>query len=57
VLPDGSVLVMGGEGSGFVKSNEVWKSIDGGLTWTLLTSTAWGTGGKYFLIVSCYLSP
>ncbi len=47
VLPDGSVLVLGGGGG----SNDVWKSSDGGLKWDLLTATAWGpNGGKYFLI-------
>ncbi len=50
-LPDGSVLVMGGATSSGV-SNEVFKSIDGGRTWRLLTDTAWGTsGGMYFFIV------
>ncbi len=52
VLSDGSVLVMGGittPGVG-VRSNEVYKSSNGGLTWALLTSSAWPTGGKYFLI-------
>ncbi len=51
VLPDGSVLVMGGITSSG-KSNEVFKSTDGGRNWALLTNTAWGTsGGKYFFIV------
>ncbi len=49
MLPDGSVLVLGGY---YVDEfNEVWKSGDGGLNWDLLTATAWGpNGGKYFLI-------
>ncbi len=51
LLPDGSVLVMGGTTSSG-KSNEVFQSTDGGRTWRLLTDTAWGTsGGKYFFIV------
>ena len=55
VLSDGSVLVFGGETTGRVYSNEVWKSSDKGANWALLTNTAWGTnGGKYFLIVSCH---
>ncbi len=53
VLSDGSVLVMGGMTSSGTYSNELFKSTDGGLTWALLTSSAWGTsGGKHFLIIS-----
>ncbi len=49
VTSDGSILVMGGVVESR-SSSEVWSSIDGS-SWTLLTSTAWGTdGGKYFLI-------
>ncbi len=47
MLPDGSVLVLGGVGG----KNDVWKSSDGGLNWARLTATAWGPyGSKYFLI-------
>ncbi len=48
VLADGSVLVIGGEtrsGSSVGYSNEVFKSIDGGANWALLTNSAWGTNG------------
>jgi hypothetical protein len=51
VLLDGSVLVMGGSGSG---PNEIWKSSSGGLSWSLLTNTAWGTGGGNKLNLSIY---
>ena len=58
VLPDGSVLELGGYSNIGKYSNEVWRSSDKGANWALLTNTAWGTnGGKYFLIVSGYLSP
>ncbi len=56
VLQDGSVLVLGGStGDGTSYSNEVWKSSDGGMNWTRLTIAAWGTGCKYFVIISYYL--
>ena len=46
VLSDGSVLVMGGEsyGSGF--KNDVWKTVNGGASWILVTSNAGWTGKK-----------
>ena len=42
VLSDGSVLVMGG-GDGSVK-NDVWKTVDGGANWIVVTSSAGWTG-------------
>ncbi len=53
VLSDGSVLVLGGYTNSNVESNEVWKSNDGGVSWTLLTNNAWGTGGKSF--IDCFM--
>ena len=51
VLSDGSVLVMGGYGGGF--KNDVWKTVDGGASWILVTSSAWGQwGGKKILHLS-----
>ncbi len=54
-LPDTSMLIMGGFYSGIhdiedVAFNDVWKSIDGGGTWGLLTLHAeWqGTAQIYF---------
>ncbi len=45
VLSDGAVLVMGGVSfSGL--SNEVWKSVDGGVKWIRVASDAWATGGE-----------
>ena len=41
VLSDGSVLVMGGAGN-----NDVWKTVDGGVSWILVTSSAGWTGKK-----------
>ncbi len=46
VLADGSVLVLAGyTTSGISYSNEVFKSIDGGANWALLTNSAWGSNG------------
>ncbi len=44
VLLDGSVLLMGGSGTiGSMK--DVWKTVDGGASWILVTSSA-GWAGK-----------
>ncbi len=45
VLSDGSVLVMGG---GFDNRGFVWKTVDGGASWILVTSSA-AWGGKKIL--------
>ena len=42
VLSDGSVLVMGGY-AGDLK-NDVWKTVNGGASWILVTSSAGWTG-------------
>ena len=43
VLSDGSVLVMGGSDvSG--RRNDVWKTVNGGSSWILVTSSAAWTG-------------
>ena len=44
VLSDGSVLVMGGLGGGY--KNDVWKTVNGGASWILVTSSAGWTGKK-----------
>ena len=44
VLSDGSVLVMGGYDG--IRRNDVWKTVDGGASWTLVTSSAGWTGKK-----------
>ena len=47
VLSDGSVLVMGGIDSHYDQSkNDVWKTVDGGASWILVTSSAGWTGKK-----------
>ena len=45
VLSDGSVLVMGGEDR-YGKKNDVWKTVDGGASWILVTSSAGWIGKK-----------
>ena len=46
VLSDGSVLVMGGGANGGNTKNDVWKTVDGGASWILVTSSAGWTGKK-----------
>ncbi len=54
MLPDGSVLVMGGIDGNWTALNDVLKSNNGGGNWTLLTNTAWGTnGGEYNCSSNC----
>jgi PKD repeat protein len=40
VLSDGSIVLMGGFGSGGTDFHDVWKSTDGGVTWTQVTAGA-----------------
>ncbi len=44
VLSDGSVLVMGGWESSASRMNDVWKTVDGGANWILVTGSAGWTG-------------
>ena len=46
VLSDGSVLVMGGSDNGGGYKNDVWKTVNGGASWILVTSSAGWTGKK-----------
>ena len=45
VLSDGSVLVMGGV-DGSSNKKDVWKTVNGGASWILVTSSAGWTGKK-----------
>ena len=45
VLSDGSVLVMGGAGNNGFK-NDVWKTVNRGASWILVTSSAGWIGKK-----------
>ncbi len=38
--PDGSIVLMGGEGGGPFGMNDVWRSTDDGATWTQMTANA-----------------
>lgn len=40
VLPDGSILLIGGLDYSVGFKNDVWRSIDGGATWSLVTNSA-----------------
>jgi hypothetical protein len=57
VQSDDAVMVMGGTVSSGLVSNEIWKSNDGGVSWALVTDSAWETGGKdsLFNIFQAYL--
>jgi len=44
VLPDGSIVVMGGLGTSY--KNDVWRSTDKGATWTQMTASA-GWSARY----------
>ena len=40
VMPDGSIVLMGGEVSGSSYQSDVWRSTDKGATWTQMTASA-----------------
>jgi hypothetical protein len=46
LLSNGSVLVMGGYDDIPFDRNDVWKTVDGGASWILVTSSAGWTGKK-----------
>jgi PKD repeat protein len=39
--PDDNILVMGGDFSGNVRHNDVWRSVDVGVTWVKLSNAEW----------------
>jgi len=52
VLPDGSIVLMGGDTqNGGVYTNDVWRSIDKGATWTRMTANAeWVARGGHMSV-------
>ncbi len=40
VLPDGSIIVMGGSNGGSNRKNDTWRSTDNGATWTLMNASS-----------------
>ena len=40
VMPDGSIVFMGGLESNYNPKNDVWRSTNNGIMWTLMTSSA-----------------
>jgi hypothetical protein len=50
VLLDGSVLVMGGYTGGY--RNDVWKTVNGGVSWILVTSSRAEWTGKKMLVAA-----
>ena len=49
-LSNGSVWVLGGRESSTSFKNDVWKSVNGGSSWILVTSSA-GWGGNGFIMI------
>ena len=47
-MTDNTVLVIGGWNTSG-NSNEVWKSLDGGSTWSLVTNNAWSLGMLFLM--------
>ncbi|MGA2121518.1 MAG: DUF3821 domain-containing protein, partial [Methanoregula sp.] len=39
-MPDGSIVLMGGQGYGGILTNDTWRSTDNGATWKQLTASA-----------------
>ena len=46
VMPDGSIVLMGGSVSGYIEKNDTWRSTDNGTTWTQITPSA-GWSARY----------
>ena len=47
-LSDGSILLMGGIVSDGSLKKDVWKTVDGGASWIMVTSSAGWTGKTFF---------
>ena len=46
VMPDGSIVLMGGYDNSNIFRNDVWRSTDNGATWTQMTASS-GWSGRY----------
>lgn len=44
VLPDGSILLMGGSDGAYSYTNDAWRSVDGGVSWVEVTGDAGWVG-------------
>ncbi|WP_292728901.1 kelch repeat-containing protein [Methanoculleus sp.] len=49
-MPDGSIVLMGGQGGGL--KDDVWRSTDGGATWTQMTASAGWTARAFHAAVA-----
>ena len=65
VMPDGSIVLMGGVDGGYVSYNDTWRSMNNGVTWTLVNvSSGWSaryghssvvlTDGSIVLMGGCF---
>jgi len=52
ILPDGSLVIMGGDCTTIGLLNDVWRSINGGLTWTQMTEHAGWWDRRLFAAVA-----
>ena len=51
-MPDGSIVLMGGQTAGSAVKNDVWRSIDSGVTWTQVNASAgWAARSDHTSIV------
>ncbi|MCQ1539531.1 PKD domain-containing protein [Methanocalculus taiwanensis] len=51
-LSDGTIIVMGGLDSNYQNKRDVWRSIDGGVSWELVTAAAGWSGRQYHTAVA-----
>jgi PKD repeat protein len=51
VMPDGSIILMGGSTAAPVYFNDTWRSIDNGATWTLMNASCGWTARDYLTSV------
>ena len=50
-LPDGSIILMGGQDGDLNPLNDTWRSADGGATWTQLRDAGWTARGDHTGVV------
>jgi hypothetical protein len=51
VLPDGSIVLMGGHDQNIIFKNDTWQSTDNGTTWTQLADAGWPARSRHTSVV------